>query len=131
MSFGAVSGPLNVASAIGLLLFALAAHQAGLQPVVLGADMPIHGLATAAVRARCEAIVLAGSVEPEPDVMAERLARLVEDTDLPVFVGGTASVRSCDAIIRAGAEALGSDLGQGVKRLSALLDDEKENTEKT
>jgi len=107
---------------LGLLLFALAAHEAGFRLVLLGANMPLDGLAAAAVKAACEAIVLSASVLPESPVIVEQLAQLVNESSVPVFVGGTTSVACCDAIVRAGAEPLGADIGRGLKRLSASLD---------
>ena len=107
---------------VGLLLFGLAAHQAGWQPVLLGADMPLDDLSSTADRAHCEAIVLSGVIAPATIVIEEDLARLTDGTDLPVFVGGLASVDACDAIERAGAVALGSDIDQGLERLTDILE---------
>ncbi|HEY5623012.1 MAG TPA: B12-binding domain-containing protein, partial [Gammaproteobacteria bacterium] len=107
---------------IGLLLFGLAAHQSGFQLVLLGADMPIDELAATATTAGCEAIVLAGSIEPAPEVMQKQLPRLTAATSSPVFVGGLTSVDYHDAVTRAGAVALGSDIDQGIRRLIDRLE---------
>ena len=106
---------------IGLLLFGLAAHQAGLQLVLLGADMPLVDLAITAAKAECEAIVLSGAIKPEASVIDADLPQLVTTTGVPVLIGGLTSVDSHDAILRAGAIPLGSDIDQGLRRLIDTL----------
>jgi len=114
---------------VGLLLFGLAAHQAGWQLVLLGADMPLDDLSSTADKAHCEAIVLSGAIEPERIVIEKDLARLTDETELPVFVGGFASVDFCNAIERAGAVALGSDIDQGLERLAEILESKANESE--
>ena len=109
---------------IGLLLFGLAAHQAGFQLVLLGADMPLVDLPATIKTSGSEAVILAGSIEPAPGVMEEQLPRLTQATRVPVFVGGLTSVGSHDAITRAGAIALGSDIDQAIRRLINRLESE-------
>jgi cobalamin-dependent methionine synthase I len=106
---------------IGLLLFSLAAHEVGFRLIVLGADMPLTDLAGAAAKARCDAIVLSGAIRPDSDVIEKRLPALVTATDCPVFVGGTTSVRSCDAILDVGAVPIGEDIQRGIRLLSQRL----------
>ena len=106
---------------VGLLLFALAAHDSGLRPVLLGANMPLAELAAPVKRADCHAIVLSGSLTPEPQVFGEELPDLVAVAGVPVFVGGMTSVRERDAIVSAGAIPLGNDLSSGVKRIRSAL----------
>jgi MerR family transcriptional regulator, light-induced transcriptional regulator len=106
---------------IGLLLFGLAAHQAGFQLVLLGADMPMSDLALTAATSECEAIVLAGAIKPEASVIEEDLPRLIKEADLPVLVGGLTSVDCHDAIAKAGAIPLGNDIDQGLRRLIETL----------
>ena len=107
---------------IGLLLFGLAAHQAGLQLIVLGADMPLRELAGTAATSHCEAIVLSGALEPEIFIIENQLVDLINETHLPIFIGGAVSIDCCDAIERAGAVPLGSDIGQGLKRVVDALE---------
>ena len=102
---------------IGLLLFALAANDAGFQPVLLGGDMPLADLPYAARRAQCAAIVLSGSIEPDGRLFSESLPGLVRISDVPVYVGGLTSTRHHDAIGSAGAHALGTDIKAGLRRL--------------
>lgn len=106
---------------IGLLLFALAAHEAGLTPVLLGADTPLGELALAARRGECAAIVLSASTTPAAPVLGVELPALVRKASVPVFVGGIASVRERDAIVAAGATPLGMEIGPAAQRLRSAL----------
>lgn len=109
---------------IGLLLFAIAASEAGLRCVPLGANMPLEDLALPARRADCRAIVLSSSVDPEPAMLRKALPALVEQAGqagVPVLVGGQTSVKHREAIVAAGAVPLGADIEAGVRRLAALL----------
>ncbi len=106
---------------IGLMLFALAAHEAGLQAVLLGANTPLEGLPLAAKRAGVDAIVLAGAVDAAPEAWRESLAQLVAGVKVPVLVGGGVSVHQHDIIVAAGAIALGDDIAAGVRRLKESI----------
>jgi DNA-binding transcriptional MerR regulator/methylmalonyl-CoA mutase cobalamin-binding subunit len=105
---------------VGLLLFALAAHEHGFRLVLLGADMPIGEIKTAAHRARADAIVLSGSIEPDPKLFASELPRLAAD-GVPVFVGGLTSVRHRDECTAAGAHAVGTDFRAGLRQIGRTL----------
>jgi DNA-binding transcriptional MerR regulator/methylmalonyl-CoA mutase cobalamin-binding subunit len=107
---------------IGLLLFALAAHERGFRLVLLGANLPLQEIPAAARQARCDAIVLSGSVEPSAEVLAADLGALTGETDLPVLVGGPVSVSRCDAVLAAGADPLGIDLERALKRLGEIVE---------
>jgi len=106
---------------VGLLLFALAAHDQGFRLVLLGPDMPLDDLPHAARSAQADAIVLSGSMAPPLLLLDEALPKLVRDAALRVFVGGLASVAQRDAIVAAGAEPLGSDIAAGLKHLGSAL----------
>ncbi len=99
----------------GSLLFALAAHDRGFQIILLGADMPMDELPVVVQRARCDAIVLAGSIEPAPKLLSQSLPRLVREAGVPVFVGGETAKRHRDLIVSAGAHAVGNDLILGLR----------------
>jgi len=105
---------------LGLLLFTLAAHQAGFRVLPLGANMPLEELATVARKKGCSAIVLSGAIEPAREVLSRGLPNLVAAEAAPVLVGGLSSVYACDAIDRAGAEALGRDIEHGLLRLAEV-----------
>lgn len=106
---------------IGLLLFALAAHEHGYKLVLLGANMPLAEIAVAAGQARSDGIVLSGSMTPDTEVLTSQLADLVRQTDRPVMVGGRISVSHCDQITASGATPLGDDLERGIKTLNATM----------
>jgi DNA-binding transcriptional MerR regulator len=106
---------------VGLLLFALAAHERGLNTTLLGANMPLNELPATVRRARCSAIVLSSSISPAPDVLTTQLGELVRAAGVPVFVGGMTSVREHDAIAAAGATPLGTDLNVGAHRIKQAL----------
>lgn len=106
---------------LGLLLFALAAHEAGYEIVPLGANMPLHELAHVAKKKNCSAILLSGAIEPSNRVLSKDLPKLVDEAGMPVMVGGLSSVYACDAINKAGAEALGRDVEHGLDRLGNIL----------
>lgn len=106
---------------IGLLLFALAAHEAGYRVVLLGADLPLTELPAAVRASRSDAIALSGSLEPMSNLMEQALPALVAAVHVPVFVGGATSVRYRDAIDAAGAQSLGNDIVAGLKRLGEHL----------
>ncbi|NNK38824.1 MAG: MerR family transcriptional regulator, partial [Xanthomonadales bacterium] len=106
---------------IGLLLFALAAMESGYRVLSLGANMVLEELWEIARKTDSRAIVLSGAIEPGKQVLGKDLPALVEQSQVPVLVGGLSSVYSCDAINRAGAEALGRDIEHGMQRLSEIL----------
>jgi DNA-binding transcriptional MerR regulator len=106
---------------LGLLLFALAAHENNLGCVLLGADMPVEELAAASTRARCDGIAISMSIEPQGAWLDRELPRLVANSRKPVFVGGHAAAAYGDAITRAEAVAIGSDLSNGLRRVLAVL----------
>jgi MerR family transcriptional regulator, light-induced transcriptional regulator len=107
---------------IALLLFALSANSQGFRLLTLGANMPLEELTVVAGRTDCDAIVLSGAIEPSSGTISRDLPRLVRAVDIPVFVGGPASVFACDAINKTGAEALGQDMEHGLRRLKERLD---------
>jgi DNA-binding transcriptional MerR regulator/methylmalonyl-CoA mutase cobalamin-binding subunit len=106
---------------IGLLLFAIAAHEQGYQVIPLGANMPLDELPAIAQKKDCSAIILSGAIEPSNRILTKDLPGLVEASPVPVIVGGLSSVYGCDAINRAGAEAVGRDVGHGLTRLREIL----------
>jgi DNA-binding transcriptional MerR regulator len=125
---GSVAGPKLLVAClpgelhdIGLLLFALAAHEKRYRVVMFGASMPLAELGYAARRAQADAIVLSGSVEPESAVIGRELPRLVQTAQVPVFVGGKASVNWHDVIVAGGAEPLGADIAAGLRRLAEAV----------
>jgi cobalamin-dependent methionine synthase I len=108
---------------IGLITFALAAYESGYRQLTLGTNMPLNELAMVARKKNCRAILLSGAIEPSRQLLTVDLPALVAETMIPVLVGGLSSVYGCDAINRAGAEALGRDINHGLERLEEILSD--------
>jgi DNA-binding transcriptional MerR regulator/methylmalonyl-CoA mutase cobalamin-binding subunit len=106
---------------IGLLLFALAAHEQGYRMVLLGANMPLDQLAYAARRTQAAGIVLSGSIETPDSLHAEALPALVRDAAIPVFIGGPTSVLQQQELRAAGAIPLGTDITSGLRQLHLTL----------
>jgi len=106
---------------VGLLLFALEARNAGLRPVLLGADTPLADMALALRRSGGDGIVISSSVGPYEGVLERDLPELVASVAVPVFVGGATSVRHRHAVTAAGAIPLGTDLEEGVRLLATTL----------
>jgi DNA-binding transcriptional MerR regulator len=106
---------------IGLLLFALAAHESGYHVIPLGANMPMVELAAVAKKKGSAAIILSGAIELRPSTLSRDLPALVLQCELPVLIGGLSSVYSCDAINKAGARALGRDITHGLQVLADTL----------
>jgi DNA-binding transcriptional MerR regulator len=110
----------------GLLLFALAANEAGFVTVMLGADMPLDELPAAARKTRCEAIVLSGMVRPAARTMNTELPTLVAQAGVPVFIGGRVSVIEHDQFKRVGAGPLGTDVAKGIRQVARKLDQHRD-----
>lgn len=106
---------------IGLLLFALAAHESGYRVIPLGTNMPLDELAAVAEQKNCSAILLSGAVEASLQTLSKDLPALVKKANVPVLIGGLSSVYGFDAINRAGATALGRDIDHGLQVLNESL----------
>jgi MerR family transcriptional regulator, light-induced transcriptional regulator len=106
---------------IGLLLFTLAAHESGLRVISLGADTPLAEVAIAVRRAGCSAAVISSSMPPATGLLERDLPALVQQLEVPVFLGGTTSVRHRGAIAAAGAFPIGSNIDTGVRAVNSAL----------
>lgn len=123
-----IHGPRLIAACLpgeqhefGLMLFTLAAHARGYHIVLLGADMPIEQLAEVVHRSNSDGIVLSGSVKTDPVKLHEHLKALVNDSNVPVWVGGKTSEDFKQEIASAGANTLGSDLIVGLHLIQKSL----------
>jgi MerR family transcriptional regulator, light-induced transcriptional regulator len=105
----------------GLLLFALGASSAGYVTILLGADMPFEDLPAVVVKTGCQAIVLSGVLMPAPELLGQDLPRLTRRTNVPVLLGGPASVKAHDVLRRTGVRPLGADLTMGLERLLEIV----------
>ena len=106
---------------LGLLLFALAAHDRGFRVILLGADMPLEELPVVVRRAKCDAIVLSGSVKPSSEVLTQGLSELVRLAKVPVFIGGKTASTFKEEITAAGATPVGDDLVLGLRDIDSAL----------
>lgn len=107
---------------IGLLLFALQAHAAGLQSVLLGADTPLDEIVIARKRSASRAVVLSSSLPPAEGFLSGDLPRLVREAGCPVFVGGDTAHSRRRAIAAAGATPLCVPVEESVRMLQKRLE---------
>jgi methylmalonyl-CoA mutase cobalamin-binding subunit len=113
---------------IGLLIFALAAHEAGMRIVLLGANVPFAEAGAAARRAQCDAVVLSSSIDPGQDDFYRGLGELVAAVKRPVYLGGVTAAAHGREIEAAGAVALATTLDSAVRHIGAHLQSRKERS---
>ena len=106
---------------IGLLLFALAAHDAGFRVVLLGANVPFPETAAAAHRTRCDAVVISSTMTREAPEFYGQLSNLVSATSRPVFVGGQVASAREKEIKAAGAVPLPMAIDPALRRVAAEI----------
>jgi DNA-binding transcriptional MerR regulator len=106
---------------IGLLLFALQAHAAGLQTVLLGADTPLDEIVIARRRSAARAVILSSCLQPADGFLSSELPRLVREAGCPVFVGGDTAQSRHREIATTGATPLCVPIEEGVRLLKAQL----------
>ncbi|MDX2350671.1 MAG: MerR family transcriptional regulator [Porticoccus sp.] len=106
---------------VGLLLFALAANEAGYRTIILGSDMPLQEIYSAVVKTDCDGIVLSGYLVPSPEIMKKQLPSLANSTNIPIFIGGHISAQTFDELKNIGIEPLGADIEMGLKRILPLI----------
>ena len=106
----------------GLLLFALAAHDAGFRVVLLGANVPFRETAAAAHGTRCDAVVISSTMDRDAAEFYAELSALVSAAKRPVFVGGhIASIRERQ-IRTAGAVPLATSIDSALRRVASEID---------
>ncbi len=108
---------------IGLLLFALAAHDAGFRVVLLGANVPFPEVAAAAHRTRCDVVVISNAIDSASPDFYSQLKELVDAAKRPVYVGGHAVPAREKEIHAAGAVPLGVSIPSAVRRLASDISD--------
>lgn len=113
---------------IGLMLFALEAHDAGLRTLLLGAHVPLDEIAVTQKRVCARAVILSSTIPPEPGVLRRDLPKLVRKVGVPVFVGGPTAVCERAPIAAAGAVPCGVELEDGVRLVLATLRHAQETT---
>lgn len=123
------AGPMLVASClpgehheVGLMMFCLSALNQGYRLIYLGADTPLNELLVPVERSGAEAILLSGSIDPDPEIFNRELSLLASQAGVPVFVGGRTAVNFTDEINSAGAIPLGTDIAQGIKKIEETIE---------
>ncbi|UCE89528.1 MAG: MerR family transcriptional regulator [Pseudomonadota bacterium] len=106
---------------IGLLLFALAAHDRGFRLILLGADLPLDELPLVVERTQADGIVLSSSVKPQPGTLDRDLPALVSAAGVPVFIGGKTADEQRVSIEDAGAIAVGAELALGLRQINDII----------
>lgn len=106
---------------IGLLLFCLAAAEQGFGFVILGANTPMEELPEVARRSNCQAILLSGSARYGNTALAETLTTLVQQSDVPIFVGGNIAIEMNKQIRQSDAQALGTEFKSALRTLEKQL----------
>lgn len=106
---------------IGLLLFALTAHERGFQVILLGGNMPIEELAIVVKKTRADAVVLSGSVPIADNQIFTKIKQLISDIEIPVFIGGKTATRYQTELRDIKAIPAGDDLVSGIKLIRTTL----------
>jgi len=109
---------------IGLLIFCLAACEHGYDMVILGCDLPLSELNLVVKQTDADAIILSGTNKLTQDILKKDLPVLINAIDIPVFVGGNASVVSCDDILYTGAGVLGQDIQHALNEIDLAINAE-------
>lgn len=93
----------------GLLFFGLVARSRGLDPLVLGADMPAGELIGVVAKTRAAGVVLSSIVEPGWQIIERDIRNLVAELDVPVFAGGSGVATLGATLQSVGAIPVGTD----------------------
>lgn len=103
---------------VGMMMFTLAILDKGYRALVLGANVPLQQVPLVHQQRPCEGIVLSASARISGNVLQEELPALVEQLNVPVFIGGNASERHREAILDAGAQFASSDIAFALSQIS-------------
>ena len=106
---------------IGLLIFCLAGSEHGYDIVTLGCDLPLTELQRVVMQTDADAIVLSATYKLSQTILKSELPELVKSVEIPVFIGGNASVTNCDEIKNAGAEPIGQDIKHALQEIDLGL----------
>ena len=106
---------------IGLLMFALAAQSHGYRLTMLGSNMPLSELSRSAEQAGAKGIVLSGMLSDTFTACEAELKTLVEQSKVPVFIGGRVSTCEMKKITALNAVSLGMDIDHALKTMDKML----------
>ncbi len=107
---------------VGLLLFALDASDHGFQTILLGANMPLGEIPDAVRKTASDALVLSGTIEPGEEIIKGQLPKLVQNLQVPVFLGGNVVASNFDELKKSGVLLIGTDIDTGIKQIKKRLD---------
>ena len=83
--------------------------------------MPLDELPAAVKKTGCDALVLSGVIEPEEIVFKKQLPALVNNLEVPVFLGGNVVATRFDELKRSGAHLIGTDIDIGIRQIAKVL----------
>jgi len=107
---------------IGLLIFCLAASEHGYDIITLGSDLPLSEIDRVVKQVDAEAVVLSGTSKLPLSIIENDLELLVNDSEVPIFVGGSASVLHCEEIKNVGALPIGQDIHHAISEIDLVLE---------
>jgi hypothetical protein len=105
----------------GVLLFGLAARELGFHTIMLGANTPLRELYHPIRRRAVDAVVLSGSVTPDPVSFYADLSALASSITQPVFIGGQTAKRYTEHIHHCGAIPLDDNIARGLQQIGRAL----------
>lgn len=103
---------------VGMMMFTLAILDKGYRALVLGANVPLQQIPLVQQQRPCAGIVLSASARISGNVLQDALPALVEQLNIPVFIGGNASERHREAILEAGAQFASSDIAYALTQIA-------------
>lgn len=108
---------------LGLLIFCLEANIQRLRTIFLGADVPLEQVETVVAdeRVGVEAVLFAATIKPSRTLLEKELPALVQRLQVPVFVGGRASLKYKDAFETAGLQVVGNEMPAGAGLIAQAL----------
>ncbi len=109
----------------GLLFFALVARARGLDPVLLGASMPLNEIPRVVERTRACGVVLSSTMAPGWQVVERDMRELAAAVTVPVFIGGAGVTGMEETLSATGIRPVGADLNAGVEAIYRQLGEEK------
>lgn len=106
---------------VGMMMFTLAILDKGYRALVLGANVPLQQIPLVHRERPCAGIVLSASSRITGNLLQQDLPALVDQVNIPVFVGGTASERHRQAILDADAKFASSDIGYALSQINEQI----------
>jgi len=99
---------------IGLMLFALSAMARGYRVLYFGADLPFNQLSYIVKRSAAKAVVLGSQSEADKNINSE-LKDVVNDINVPVFIGGSDDLIDTDHFESTGGILLGESISVALR----------------